>query len=295
MKKSFFIGMIFVMQLSFPSFLHAQVPHVMHYQSLVYDQDGNFIEDGSKNLVFNIVNADGELLYSEEQEVHIKDGLLSTLIGSGKNLQTQEINLLGLPLDLFQSEEDRFLEVNLEGAPPTSQLHISSVPFAYVSEYTTSVAPAVLGVEHFSAGGLLALQSALTTGITQNLDAVENQVESTSQTVNTHTTQIADINTRLGDLNQTVNLNGNIDDDIQLFSGVLSNNGVASVLGNFTASTQCHYLLSLSNSGPEFADGGLKFTTSGSWEGNNLRVRCDLRNPSYLYQCQVSYLIICKK
>lgn len=295
MKKVFFAFVLFFVQFNSISLLCAQIPHVLNYQSLVYDQNGTLLEDGRRQVIFNIFDAADELLYSEEQEVQIKDGVLSSLIGSGKNLQTQEINVLGLPLDLFQTGEDRFLEISLEGAATTSKLHISSVPFAYVSEYSNSLAPAVLGVEHFSELGLSSLRSRLTDSIVQNMSNVENQVESLDQTANVHTNQIADINTRLDDLNQTVNLNGNIDDDIQLFSGVLNDNGVASVLGNFTASTQCHYQLSFANTGSDFVSGDFSFSTSGSWEGNNLRVRCNLRNPSSIFQCQVSYLIICKK
>ncbi len=106
------------------SSLDAQVPQVINYQGQITDAGGN-PANGTLTLVFAIFStaSGGSALYSETQSVTVSNGVFNVLIGS--------VN--PVPLTLFDSGPDRYLEITVNGTVLTPRRRFGSVPYAFTS------------------------------------------------------------------------------------------------------------------------------------------------------------------
>jgi hypothetical protein len=75
----------------------------------------------------------GSALYSETQSVAVGNGVFNVLIGS----------VTPIPLDLFDSGTERFLEVTVNGTVLTPRRKFGSVPYAFTSRGGTGDITAV--------------------------------------------------------------------------------------------------------------------------------------------------------
>lgn len=109
------------------SSIYAQVPQVINYQGQLTDASGN-PANGTFTIVFSIFGAatGGTALYSETQSVTVSNGVFNVLIGS--------VN--PVPLNLFDSSPDRYLEITVNGTVLTPRRRFGSVPYAFTSRVT---------------------------------------------------------------------------------------------------------------------------------------------------------------
>ncbi len=116
----------------------AQVPRLINYQSLVYDDGGLPVADGSSVVTFRITDIAGSVLYEEKQIVDVVHSVISAMVGNG--LDPNGAPTGGIPLEIFESDGGRYLEVMVEGYEPQSPLEIVSVPYAFYAERAVGVA-----------------------------------------------------------------------------------------------------------------------------------------------------------
>ncbi|MBT3181656.1 MAG: hypothetical protein HN337_04000 [Deltaproteobacteria bacterium] len=135
MKLNISIVMALLLFSSIASADTGKVPNVLAYQSILYDDGGNPIADGDADIIFRITDHEGALLFEESQRVDVVRGAVSVLVGNGDDLDGAPTG--GIPLNLFQTENPLYLEVEVEGFPATDPLEIVSVPYAI---YAGSVA-----------------------------------------------------------------------------------------------------------------------------------------------------------
>ena len=103
------------------------IPHLLNYQGLLNDKDGNRVPDGTYHMTFSIYDsaADGIQLWPEAQDVDVSGGLFNVLLG-GVN---------PIPLDVFQGGANRWLGVKVgSDAEMTPRQRIVSVAYAYVAD-----------------------------------------------------------------------------------------------------------------------------------------------------------------
>ena len=96
------------------------VPPVMSYQGELRDADGNPV-DGTYTMTFTIYDAatDGNALWSETQEVEVRGGLFSVMLGSVNPLSK----------DIFDGS-DRWLGVKVGSDPEmVPRLMFGTVPY----------------------------------------------------------------------------------------------------------------------------------------------------------------------
>jgi hypothetical protein len=103
---------------------HAQVPQLINYQGQLTDANGN-PANGNFSIVFAIYSSatGGTALYSETQNVAVSSGVFNVLIGS--------VN--PVPLNLFDSGPDRYLEITVNNTVLTPRRRFGSVPYAFTS------------------------------------------------------------------------------------------------------------------------------------------------------------------
>ena len=114
------------------------VPHFLNYQSLLYDDGGNLIPDGQANIIFRIVDANGNVLFDEYQTVNVVDGYVSAIVGNGVDANNAPIG--GIPEGVLSPEESRYLEVTVDNYPPEGLMEIVSVPYSIYAEKAFTVA-----------------------------------------------------------------------------------------------------------------------------------------------------------
>ncbi|MBD3290055.1 hypothetical protein GF337_14700 [candidate division KSB1 bacterium] len=103
----------------------AEVPKLMNYQGMLTDAEGNPI-DGTRSIQFSfyLTETGGEAFWTETQDVRIKDGFFSVLLGSATPLETAEYD-----------SGTVFLEVKVADDPPmTPRKQIVSVGYAFLSD-----------------------------------------------------------------------------------------------------------------------------------------------------------------
>ncbi|MFH1830251.1 MAG: hypothetical protein ABH871_05695 [Pseudomonadota bacterium] len=129
--KSTIMSLMFVMMMFlFPGLAsadQAQVPNVIGYHSVIFDEGGNPIADGEVNVWFRIIDAAGAVLYEETQSVTAVGGQVSALIGNG--LTSDSAPTGGVPIDAL-NPFGRYLEVEVEGKSPLPAMELASVPYA---------------------------------------------------------------------------------------------------------------------------------------------------------------------
>lgn len=110
------------------------IPHLIHYQGMLTDDEGNPLNT-PQNLTFRIYNVEsgGTLLWGEtHNSVPVNNGLFGVILGSGGN-----------PVDL-PFDEDYWLEIEV-GVYDTllPRMRLSSVPWAYRAEMADTAAYAI--------------------------------------------------------------------------------------------------------------------------------------------------------
>lgn len=102
----------------------AQVPQLINYQGQLTNSSGN-PSNGTFTMVFRIfdVATAGTALYTETQTVTVSGGIFNVLIGS----------VTPVPLNLFDSGTERYLEVTVNGTALTPRRRFGSVPYAFSS------------------------------------------------------------------------------------------------------------------------------------------------------------------
>ncbi len=107
------------------------VPNVLAYQSVLYDDGGNPIDDGETDIIFRILNHDGDILFEENQRIDIIRGSVSAIIGDGEDVDGAPAG--GIPSQIFETDNPIYLEVEAGEIPPTDPMEIVSVPYSMVA------------------------------------------------------------------------------------------------------------------------------------------------------------------
>lgn len=141
--------MLLVLALMMPMSASAaaqNVPQYLNYQSMFFDDGGNFLPDGQTNLTFRIMSADGSVLFEEYQTVNVINGYVSAIVGNGLDVNDAPIG--GIPMEVLSPDNGSlYLEVTAEGYPPEIGLEIVSVPYALYSQKALTVANNSIGAE----------------------------------------------------------------------------------------------------------------------------------------------------
>jgi len=128
------------------------VPRVLAYQSVMYDEGGNPIADGESEVIFRIVDYDGNVLYDEQQRLDVVRGAVSALVGNG--LTAEGAPTGGLPFDVLGGGDGRYLEVEVMGYPPTDPMEIASVPYAIYADRALGVADGAVDAAGIADGSI---------------------------------------------------------------------------------------------------------------------------------------------
>ena len=98
------------------------IPKTLSYQGLLTKANGSPVNDGSYMVKFRFFNAltEGELLWEENQNINVKDGIISATLG------------LENPVD-FSSEES-YLEIIVENVPLSPRQALTSVLYSMKSD-----------------------------------------------------------------------------------------------------------------------------------------------------------------
>ena len=110
------------------------IPHLLNYQGVLTDSAGNPVPDGNYQMTFSIYDneTDGNLLWSESQNVQVGDGLFNVLLGSVNSI----------PSDVFCGGADCWIGMKVEtDAEMTPRQRIVSVAYAYAAECAQGIAP----------------------------------------------------------------------------------------------------------------------------------------------------------
>ncbi len=173
MKRFVFAVVMLGLALSFPFAAGAEavsLPGVIGFHGVVTDDGGNPLPDGETAAWFRIVDAAGTVLYEEQQQVVARQGLVSALIGNG--LTAEGAPTGGVPLEAISPGAARYLEVAVEGVPPTPLMEIASVPYASYAQLALGVSEGAIdsraladkgiAFEDLAEGALTGIAAALT-------------------------------------------------------------------------------------------------------------------------------------
>ncbi|MBI86466.1 MAG: hypothetical protein CMG63_00150, partial [Candidatus Marinimicrobia bacterium] len=102
------------------------VPKTLSYQGLLTKTDGRPVEDSTYSVIFRFFNSlDGDhLLWEEQQNIPVKDGIISATLGL--------VDPINNPLD-FSSEES-YLEIVVENVPLSPRQALTSVLYSMKSD-----------------------------------------------------------------------------------------------------------------------------------------------------------------
>ena len=114
-----------------------KIPHLINFQSVLTDPVGNPLPNGRHNVLFRLLDASGNSLYEERQNLESQDGAVSAMVGSQNDLS----------LNLVSPASIKFLSVQVEGQGPETRMEIVSVPYAYYAEQALAAAPKSIGTE----------------------------------------------------------------------------------------------------------------------------------------------------
>jgi len=115
-------------------------PNEMNFQGRLTDATGNPVADGTYRIEFLFYDADvgGSLIWGEFQDVLVTDGLYNVTIGHGAQYTPEPFD------EVVFSEDDRWLQVFVNGEELTPRQKITSVAYAFQAGST--VAGAVTSV-----------------------------------------------------------------------------------------------------------------------------------------------------
>lgn len=153
--KKIIAGMLAVAVLAVAGMVHAaQVPPLMNFQSVLYDDAGEPIPDGSSSVNFRITDVNGSVLYEENQTLDVVHGMVSGMVGNG--LTSGGAPTGGIPLDVFETDAGRYLEVTVDGYQPQAIMEIVSVPYALFADKAMGAVDGSIGGDAIKAGAITA-------------------------------------------------------------------------------------------------------------------------------------------
>ncbi|MDP2984918.1 MAG: hypothetical protein Q8O92_16485 [Candidatus Latescibacter sp.] len=130
---AFFIGILSL------QIIEAQIPQTMSYQGIIRDNDGAFVKDGIYTLNFNLydVSIGGTSIWSEQQSVSVKNGIMNVILGSNKplNISFDKQYWLGIAIG--------------DGGELTPRMQLTSSPYSLNAK---SVADSVITAGKIPAG-----------------------------------------------------------------------------------------------------------------------------------------------
>lgn len=128
------------------------VPNVLSFQSSLYDEGGNPIQDGANDIHFRIIDDAGSLLYEEYQNIDVIRGAVSVLIGNGLTVDGAPTG--GIPEGIFDSGGPKYLDLNVGDGPPMGPMEIASVPYAIISSLSNGVSEGAVDSKAIADGGI---------------------------------------------------------------------------------------------------------------------------------------------
>jgi len=143
LAKRVSVGMVMLLTLCLARPAQAQtIPNVMNFQSVLFDDDGNLISDSSADILFRIVDLNGNEVYAEEQPaVTIIDGMINVLIGTGIVPGSNPAEPTGgLALVDLQPDSALFVEVTVGTITTLEPMELVSVPYSFFAEQALSIA-----------------------------------------------------------------------------------------------------------------------------------------------------------
>lgn len=101
-----------------------QVPQMINYQGYLTDDNGAPI-NGSVTILFEIYGtlSGGAPAWAETQTITVTDGVFNVLLG----------DFNPIPLDLFDSSPERYLQLTVNGSELSPRRQFASVPYAFTS------------------------------------------------------------------------------------------------------------------------------------------------------------------
>lgn len=131
-----------------------QVPHRFHFQSVFYDAGGNPLPSGYYLARFALLDQSYERVYSEEQEVELVNGILSTMVGDGfEEGSNSSVPTGGVLRSFISPSQTYYLQAEIEG--DTRIMEIGSVPYAHFSEEALSVSAGAVDGESIAERSIL--------------------------------------------------------------------------------------------------------------------------------------------
>lgn len=116
MKKSL---ILLVFCILIPILLHTQLPNTISYQGVLQSADGILIEDGNYEINFTLFNdaINGDELWSESQNVDIRNGLFAVQLGSVESLN-------------LSFDQSYWLEVSVNGSTLSPRTALTASPYS---------------------------------------------------------------------------------------------------------------------------------------------------------------------
>ncbi len=137
-KCIIFVSVLFVWSIIASAESIRQVPLLFSYQGYIFDEGGNFYPDGATNLKFLILDSVGNILYEEDQDLEVIDGQVSAMVGNGIDPEN-EASTGGIPSNVFDPVDSRFLQVGVSGEEPSDPMEIVTVPYSLWSNVALGV------------------------------------------------------------------------------------------------------------------------------------------------------------
>lgn len=132
----------------------AQVPPLINFQSVLYDDAGEPVPDGSSSVNFRITDINGSVLYEESQTLDVVHGMVSAMVGNG--LTSGGAPTGGIPPDVFETDAGRYLDVTVDGYQPQATMEIVSVPYALYADKAMGAVDDSIGGDAIKAGAITA-------------------------------------------------------------------------------------------------------------------------------------------
>lgn len=180
-----------VLILSIPSFNNAQadtsaaitsVPVLMSAPVVLYDEANNVLADGNYVVTIGLFDSAGAALFSEEQNVPVRNGVAHIAVGQGFAVGSNFTSpSAGLDWTLFNHQGDITVEILVEGqANPQEVAVLGTQPYSFVSQYSLSVADNAISSAQIADGSIQ--ESDLSVDLLAFLSFLSATSESTAST-----------------------------------------------------------------------------------------------------------------
>jgi len=138
------IGMVVLAILCMPMMAQA---NSMNIQSMVYDIDGNIVEDSAVNVSIRIVDEEGEELYLEEfSDIPVVRGAMNLNVGESVG---------GIPMDALDPSTGRkFVDIMVDDEHPYDLMLLQSVPYSMWSDMARDIVPNSIRADHIQDGAI---------------------------------------------------------------------------------------------------------------------------------------------